>query len=124
MDRPIPLCCVADPSQLLLSGKKNSVEGLETDFALCQALDFVANCAKHPTFFTEYVYYLLRYHFFLFASGKPDNRILFRDRALLVCNAVVAELENTKVSNSFLFLGEVYLGLESGVCCSGSVRNF
>ncbi|CAJ0932361.1 unnamed protein product, partial [Mesorhabditis belari] len=62
---------LTDSASLFLSGKKDSLESLETDSLLIHAIDFVQNCAKHKEFFTE-------------------------DRAELVSEHLVAELENTK----------------------------
>lgn len=64
---------ITDTSSLLFTGKKNTVEALETDFALIQSLDLIANCAKHRSFFTE-------------------------ERASLVSDALVMELGNTKAA--------------------------
>ncbi|CAJ0576622.1 unnamed protein product, partial [Mesorhabditis spiculigera] len=60
-----------DSAQLFLHGGKESIEGLECDLALIQSIDLIRSCAKHREFFTE-------------------------ERADLVIQPLVAELENSK----------------------------
>lgn len=58
--------------ELLLSGKRGSIEALETDLALTLAIDVISNSARHRDFFTV-------------------------DRCQLVSDVIVDELVNTKV---------------------------
>ncbi|CAP24523.2 Protein CBR-TOE-1 [Caenorhabditis briggsae] len=58
--------------ELLLSGKRGSIEALETDLALTLAIDVISNAARHRDFFTI-------------------------DRCQLVSDVIVDELVNTKV---------------------------
>ncbi|CAI2336440.1 unnamed protein product [Caenorhabditis sp. 36 PRJEB53466] len=58
--------------ELLLSGKRGSIEALETSLALTLAIDVISNAARHRDFFTV-------------------------DRCQLVTDVVVDELVNTKV---------------------------
>ncbi|EFP08153.1 CRE-TOE-1 protein [Caenorhabditis remanei] len=60
------------PEELLLSGKRGSIEALETDLALTLAIDVISNSARHRDFFTI-------------------------DRCQLVTDVIVDELVNTKV---------------------------
>ncbi|EGT38292.1 hypothetical protein CAEBREN_28292 [Caenorhabditis brenneri] len=60
------------PDELLLSGKRGSIEALETDLALTLAIDVISNSARHRDFFTI-------------------------DRCQLVSDVIVDELVNTKV---------------------------
>lgn len=59
------------PDELLLSGKRGSIEALETDLALTLAIDVISNSARHRDFFTI-------------------------DRCQLVSDVIVEELVNTK----------------------------
>ncbi|UMM16085.1 hypothetical protein L5515_013251 [Caenorhabditis briggsae] len=58
--------------ELLLSGKRGSIEALETDLVLTLAIDVISNAARHRDFFTI-------------------------DRCQLVSDVIVDELVNTKV---------------------------
>ncbi|ETN81206.1 BP28CT domain protein [Necator americanus] len=62
-----------DPSLLLLYGKKDTMEGRETDSLLTATIDFVGNCARHREFFTE-------------------------DRAKLLVEPLTNEIVNSKVA--------------------------
>ena len=44
------------PDELLLSGKRGSIEALETDLALTLAIDVISNSARHRDFFTMWVF--------------------------------------------------------------------
>uniref|UniRef100_A0A158P651 HEAT repeat-containing protein 1 n=1 Tax=Angiostrongylus cantonensis TaxID=6313 RepID=A0A158P651_ANGCA len=42
-----------DPSLLLLSGKKGTMDGLEADLLVTNVIDFIANCAHHREFLSQ-----------------------------------------------------------------------
>ncbi|PAV59941.1 hypothetical protein WR25_17398 [Diploscapter pachys] len=62
-----------DSSKLLLYGKKDSIEALEADFLIRNVIDLVRKCAQHKDFMTH-------------------------ERAEMVMDSLVAELENTKLA--------------------------
>ncbi|CAD6191421.1 unnamed protein product [Caenorhabditis auriculariae] len=63
---------VADSSQLIMSGKRGTIESLEVNLLLTLAIDLISNCARHKEFFSP-------------------------DRCELVAGPLVDELVNTKV---------------------------
>ncbi|CAI5442637.1 unnamed protein product [Caenorhabditis angaria] len=63
---------ISSSDELLLTGKRGSIEALETDFGLTSAIDLISNAARHKDFFTS-------------------------DRCQLVSDVIIDELVNTKV---------------------------